>query len=196
MNNIKNLLLVGVGGQGVILASEMICAAAHKAGLDVKKSEVHGMSQRGGVVTSHVRYGEKVYSPLIAAGDADIILAFEAAEALRFAHELKSEGAMYASPYTLVPPIAGKKHKYPDSPLDQVKSKVKNFVIVDAEKIALELGNVRLANSVFLGALSENSGIPLEAWEWAVQTLAPKKTGPANLEAFRRGRQLVASEAV
>ena len=189
---IKNLLLVGVGGQGVILASEMICAAAHGAGLDVKKSEVHGMSQRGGVVSSHVRYGEKVYSPLIQTGQADIILAFESAEGLRFTHHLKPGGVIYASPLKIVPPIAGKKLKYPDNPLETIKSKGCNLVEIDADAIAVKLGNPRLANSVFLGALSENSGIPLEAWEKAVDSLAPKKTGPANLAAFAEGRAAAA----
>jgi indolepyruvate ferredoxin oxidoreductase beta subunit len=189
--DIKNLLLVGVGGQGVILASEMIIAAVHHAGMDVKKSEVHGMSQRGGVVSSHVRYGEKVYSPLVETGQADIILAFEAAEALRFAHELKPEGYLYTSPYTLVPPIAGKKFHYPDDPISQVIKKVKNAIVIDAVDIALKLGNTRLANSVFLGALSHNSGIDIIDWEYAIEKLAPKKTGPANLEAFRRGREAV-----
>ena len=170
-----------------MLASEMICAAAHSAGYDVKKSEIHGMSQRGGVVSSHVRYGEKVYSPLIAAGEADIILAFEAAEGLRFCHQLKTAGVMYASPYTLVPPIAGKKFQYPENPLKQAKSKVNELVIVDADSIALKLGNPRLANSVFLGALALNSGLPIENWEAAIKKLAPRKTGPANLEAFRQG---------
>jgi len=188
---IKNILLVGVGGQGVILASEMIIAAVHHAGFDVKKSEVHGMSQRGGVVSSHVRYGEKVYSPLVESGQADIILAFEAAEALRFCHELKPGGYMYTAPYRVVPPIAGKKFKYPEDPIKQASEKVKNLVVLDAVDIAVKLGNPRLANSVFLGALSINSGVDVEHWEWAVEKLAPKKTGPANLEAFRKGREAV-----
>jgi indolepyruvate ferredoxin oxidoreductase beta subunit len=148
------------------------------------------MSQRGGVVTSHIRYGEKVYSPLIETGQADVILAFESAEALRFAHELKPEGIMFATPYILVPPIAGKKFKYPDNPLEQVKRKVGKLVVLDASDIALKLGNIRLANSVFLGALSLYSGITDEHWKYAIEKLAPKKTGPANLEAFRKGKEM------
>ena len=186
---IKNLLLVGVGGQGVILASEIILAAAHHAGMDVKKSEVHGMSQRGGVVSSHVRYGEKVYSPLVESGQADVILAFEAAEALRFSHELKENGVLYTSPYMQVPPIAGKKFKYPTDPVGETRKKVKNVIVIDAAEIAVSLGNPRLANSVFLGALAPNSGIDEEHWEYAIDKLAPKKTGPANLEAFRKGKE-------
>lgn len=189
--DIKNLLLVGVGGQGVILASEIIVAAAHHGGMDVKKSEVHGMAQRGGVVSSHVRYGSKVYSPLVESGQADIILAFEAAEALRFCHQLKPGGCLYTAPYTLVPPIAGKKYKYPEDPIKQTAEKVKNFIVLDAVDIATKLGNPRLANSVFLGALSPNSGISAEHWEYAIGKLAPKKTGPANLEAFRKGLEAV-----
>ena len=189
--NIINILIVGVGGQGVILASEIICIAAHHGNLDTKKSEVHGMSQRGGVVTSHVRYGEKVYSPLIANGEADMILAFEGAEALRFCHELKPNGILFAIPYYLVPPIADKKIRYPDNPLEQVKTKVKNTVIVDAVEIAVSLGNIRLANSVILGAMAPYSGIADEHWEFAIDKLAPQKTGPANLEAFHRGKEVV-----
>jgi len=188
---IKNLLLVGVGGQGVILASEIIVAAAHHGGMDVKKSEVHGMSQRGGVVSSHVRYGLKVYSPLVESGQADIILAFEAAEALRFCHELKPEGYLYTSPFKVIPPIAGKKFKYPEDPIGQMADKVKNLIVIDAVDIAEKLGNSRLANSVFLGALSPNSGIAEEHWRYAIEKLAPKKTGPANLEAFRKGLEAV-----
>jgi indolepyruvate ferredoxin oxidoreductase beta subunit len=188
--NIKNILLVGVGGQGVILASEIICEAAHHSGYDVKKSEVHGMSQRGGVVTSHIRYGDKVFSPLIETGQADVILAFEAAEALRWAHELKPEGIMFATPYTLVPPIAGKKFKYPDNPLAQVRKRVGKMVEFDAAEVALKLGNIRLANSVFIGALSLHSAIADEHWEHSISKLAPKKTGPANLQAFYKGQEL------
>ena len=194
--DIMNILLVGVGGQGVILASEIMCTAAHNAGLDTKKSEVHGMSQRGGVVTSHIRYGEKVHSPLIENGQADIILAFEAAEALRFCHELKPDGILFAIPYSLVPPIAGKKLKYPDKPLEQVKAKVKNTIIIDATEIAASLGNIRLANSVVLGAMAPYSGIDDKHWEYAITKLAPKKTGPANLQAFKRGKEVVENAVI
>ena len=187
----KNLLLVGVGGQGVLLASSIISLAAQNSGNDVKMSEVHGMAQRGGVVSTHVRYGDKVYSPLIAAGDADIILAFEAAEALRWCHHLKPDGVLYASPYQLVPPIAtGKKYNYPEDPLAQVGKKIPNVVTVDAFGIAMKLGNPRLANTALVGALSLHSGIEMENWRKAIEKLAPKKTGPANLKAFDEGRKV------
>ncbi len=190
----KNILLVGVGGQGIITASDIICLAAQHAGLDTKKSEVHGMSQRGGVVTSHVRYGKKVYSPLIEAGQADVILAFEAAEALRFYHELKSEGALFAIPYKLVPPSISKKQKYPEDPLGEVQKRVKNTFIVDATEIALKMGNIRLANAVILGMLSEFSGIADEHWEYAIEKRAPQKTVKANIEAFYKGKEAVKSK--
>ena len=184
----KNILLVGVGGQGIITASDIICLAAQNAGLDTKKSEVHGMSQRGGVVTSHVRYGRKVYSPLIESGQADVILAFEAAEALRFYHELKPEGTLFAIPYKLIPPSVSKKQKYPEDPLGEVKKRVKNTFIIDATEIAMKLGNIRLANSVILGMLSEYSGIADKHWEYAIEKRAPQKTVPANLQAFYQGK--------
>ncbi|MBC8205320.1 indolepyruvate oxidoreductase subunit beta [bacterium] len=193
----KNLLLVGVGGQGVLLASSIISLAAQNSGNDVKMSEVHGMAQRGGVVSTHVRYGEKVYSPLIAVGDADIILAFEAAEALRWSHHLKPEGVLYASPYKLVPPIvsSGRKYSYPENPLNQVRLKVKHMVEVDAFAIAMKLGNPRLANTAMVGALSLHSGIELEHWENAIRKLAPKNTAEPNLLAFHEGRKVAESGA-
>jgi len=192
--DIKNILLVGVGGQGIITASDMICLAAQHAGLDTKKSEVHGMSQRGGVVTSHVRYGTKVYSPLIETGQADMILAFESAEALRFSHEIKPDGYLFAVPFKLVPPSVNKKISYPADPLAEVKTRVKNTVIIDATEIAVKLGNIRLANSVILGALAVHSGIADEHWKFAIEKRAPKKFVEANLEAFKKGKEL--AEAV
>jgi len=114
-NNITNVLIVGVGGQGVLLASEVLSETAMRAGMDVKKSEVHGMSQRGGVVTSHVKFGSRVYSPIIPYGQADIIVSFEQSEALRSTEWLKKDGLMATSRTKLVPPItSGGKFKYPD----------------------------------------------------------------------------------
>jgi indolepyruvate ferredoxin oxidoreductase beta subunit len=114
-NNVPmNILIVGVGGQGVLLASQILSEAALQAGYDVKKSEVHGMSQRGGVVSSHIRFGKKVHSPLIPNGAADVILAFERAEALRWIHELKPGGAMIVNAQIIIPPIAvDTKYSYP-----------------------------------------------------------------------------------
>jgi len=136
-NNTVNVLIVGVGGQGVLLASQILSDVALQSDLDVKKSEVHGMAQRGGVVSSHVRFGRKVYSPLIPNGKADVILAFEKAEALRWVHELKSGGSMIVNDHKLIPPIAvDPKYVYPDDSLDQLRAKVDDIAIVDAAEIA------------------------------------------------------------
>ncbi len=188
MNDVINVLLVGVGGQGIITASDIICLAAQHAGMDTKKSEVHGMSQRGGVVTSNVRYGSKVYSPLIESGKADIILAFEAAEALRFCHEIKHNGYLFSVPYKLVPPSVNKDNRYPENALEKVMSRVKNTIIIDAVDIALKLGDIRLANSVILGAMSLHSGIEYKHWKYAIEKRVPGKFLKANMTAFERGK--------
>jgi indolepyruvate ferredoxin oxidoreductase beta subunit len=186
---VMNILIVGVGGQGVVLASAILSEVALSAGYDVKKSEVHGMSQRGGVVSSHVRIGQKVFSPLIPNGHADVILAFERAEGLRWVHELKSGGWMIVNAQKLVPPIAvDKKYVYPDDALDQLKPKVGNLHIVDAAGISETLGNVRLANTVLLGALSKALQIDENVWRDVISRRVPKGTAEANLKAFNKGR--------
>lgn len=184
-----NILIVGVGGQGVVLASAILSEVALQAGYDVKKSEVHGMSQRGGVVTSHVRIGQKVYSPLIPNGGADVILAFERAEALRWAHELKPSGAMIVNEYKLVPPIAvDPKYVYPEDALEQIKDRVKNLHVLNADQISFKLGNPRLANTILLGALSKTLSIDESIWRQVISRRVPKGTGEANLKAFEEGR--------
>ncbi|HEX7344397.1 MAG TPA: indolepyruvate oxidoreductase subunit beta [bacterium] len=185
-----NILIVGVGGQGVVLASAILSEVALTAGYDVKKSEVHGMSQRGGVVSSHVRIGQKVFSPLIPNGQADVILAFEQAEGLRWLHELKSGGWMIANAQKLVPPIAvDKKYIYPDNALDQLKNRVGNLHVVDAAQMAENLGNVRLANTVLLGALSKALKIDEKVWRNVISRRVPKGTAEANLKAFEAGKE-------
>ncbi len=188
-NSIVNVLIVGVGGQGVLLASQILSNVALQSGLDVKKSEVHGMAQRGGVVSSHIRFGKKVYSPLIPNGKADVILAFEKAEALRWAHELKSGGSMIVNNHKLIPPIAvDPKYVYPDDSLDQLKEKVEHLNVVNAADVAEKLGNPRLANTVLLGALSKTQDIKEETWREVISRRVPKGTTEANLKAFAAGR--------
>ncbi|MCX7835658.1 MAG: indolepyruvate oxidoreductase subunit beta [bacterium] len=190
-NPITNVLVVGVGGQGVILASNILCEVALRAGFDTKKSEVHGMSQRGGSVTSHVRFGEKVFSPLIPSGQADSLLAFEAAEALRYCHEVKDGGYLIVSTQKIIPPIASGRRglKYPENPIEECKKVCAGHVIpIDAEKIALELGNPRLTNTILLGALSKNLKIDETVWRDTIAQMVPKKTIEVNLVAFERGR--------
>jgi len=195
-NKTTNVLIVGVGGQGVLLASEVLSDAAMKAGLDVKKSEVHGMSQRGGVVTSHVKFGPKVYSPIIPYGEADILLSFEQAEALRSLDWLKKGGMVVTSRTKLVPPIATSgKVKYPDDPVADVKTRAENVIAVDADKIALELGNPRLVNILLLGIVSTDLDFDVSVWESAIRDRVKAKFVDINLKAFARGRELAGHKA-
>jgi indolepyruvate ferredoxin oxidoreductase, beta subunit len=185
-----NVLIVGVGGQGVLLASQILSDVVLQSGYDVKKSEVHGMAQRGGVVSSHIRFGKKVYSPLIPNGKADVILAFERAEALRWFHELKPGGSLIVNDQMLIPPIAvDPKYTYPDDALKTLKSKVKKMQVVDAAKIAEGLGNTRLANTVLLGALSTTLDVDIKIWHDVISKRVPKGTSEANLKAFDKGRK-------
>jgi indolepyruvate ferredoxin oxidoreductase beta subunit len=189
-NGTMNILIVGVGGQGVLLASQILSEVALQAGYDVKKSEVHGMSQRGGVVSSHIRIGRKVYSPLIPSGRADVILAFERAEALRWIHELRPDGSLIVNDQQLIPPIAvDKKYVYPENALEILSGRLKSLRVVDAAWISEQLGNVRLANTVLLGALSRTLDINTEVWREVISRRVPKGTAEANLLAFEAGRK-------
>ncbi len=194
IGKITNVLIVGVGGQGVVLASNILCEIALQAGLDVKKSEIHGMSQRGGVVSSHVRFGPKVYSPLVAQGTADAVLGFEASEALRWAHEVKDGGVLIASTQKIKPPSGGGKKAavYPENAIDDAKSVCAGRIVsIEAEKIALELGNPRITSTGLLGALANGADIDPDIWKEAIRKMVPPKTVDLNLEAFDRGREVV-----
>lgn len=191
-DKVTNVLIVGVGGQGVVLASNILCEVALKAGYDVKKSEVHGMSQRGGVVTSHVRFGNKVFSPMIAAGQAHAVLGFEAAEALRFAHEVAENGTLYISTQRIKPPTGGGKKagRYPDDPISEARKFCTGRVVtIEADRIALELGNSRLTNTILLGAMSNSLTIDTETWKATIAKMVPPKTVELNLKAFDRGQE-------
>lgn len=186
-----NILIVGVGGQGVLLASEILSEAARLAGLDAKKSEVHGMSQRGGVVTSHVRFGKKVFSPLIPAGEADVVLAFEMAEGLRWAGELREGGRMILNKQAIVPPITTTgKYSYPEKIEEKVRKTAPGAVIIDAYAIAKKLGNTRLVNTILLGVLSKSIELDESKWLEVIERMAPKGTGELNKKAFLEGRAL------
>lgn len=191
MNKGKDVLIVGVGGQGVLLASEILSSVALEAGYDAKKSEVHGMAQRGGVVSSHVRFGKKVFSPLIKEGDADVILSFESAEALRWTYFVKPEGVVIVNEYKLVPPIASLKgFDYPDDPVEKVKARIKHVKSVNAVEIANKLGNSRMVNTILLGTLSTSIDIPVNTWEKIIKERVPKGTEELNLKAFAAGREI------
>jgi len=190
-NSTKNILIVGVGGQGVILASEILSEVARVNGLDAKKSEVHGMSQRGGVVSSHVRFGEKVYSPLIPEGEADVVLSFELAEALRWVYYLKGDGSLIVNRLKLIPPITTTgKYSYPEGVEEKLSGTVANTMIIDAISIAKELGNPRLVNTILLGVLSNLIEFEEESWLKVIEERAPKGTGELNKKAFLEGRKI------
>lgn len=190
-NKTTNVLIVGVGGQGVLLASEILSEVARVMGLDAKKSEVHGMSQRGGVVTSHIRFGTKVFSPLIPEGEADVVLAFESAEGLRWTHELKNGGTMIVNTQKLVPPITTTgKFSYPENVEKQLEDTVPGVKLIDAFAIATKLGNSRLVNTILLGVLSQSIDLEEEKWLEVIERMAPKGTGELNKKAFLEGRGL------
>jgi indolepyruvate ferredoxin oxidoreductase beta subunit len=187
-----NILIAGVGGQGVLLTSKIIAEAALLQGLDVKQSEVHGMAQRGGAVTTHIRYGEKVYSPLIEPGGADLLVAFEKIEALRFAHYLAPGGVVVANRQEIHPPsVLRGLERYPadvDARLHAVTDRV---FLVDALASALALKEVRAVNVVMVGAASHFLPLPVQAYEDALRLRLPAKLLDANLAAFRAGRDLL-----
>ncbi len=187
-----NILLVGVGGQGILLASEVMSEIFRRDGFDVKKSEVHGMAQRGGVVSSHVRFGEKVYSPMIEEGDADIILSFELMEALRWEHYLKPDAFLATSNVRMVPPICNSgKIIYPDDTAKTLKNLRPKARVLDIEKTLKELGNSKVTNVIMLGVLSTILEIPESAWLDVVKEAVPPKLIDVNLKAFSAGRELM-----
>ncbi len=191
-NENLNILIVGVGGQGVLLASEIISEAAMKSGYDVKKSEVHGMSQRGGVVSSHVKIAPKVYSPTIEYGQADVLIAFEQAEGLRALDWMKRDGVAIVSTTTLVPAIvtSSKTFEYPDDPVARMKEKAERIIAVEADKIAGELGNPRVVNTILLGVLSNYAPFEHDVWIEMLKTKVKARFVEVNLQAFERGRSI------
>ncbi len=191
-----NVLIVGVGGQGVLLASEIISDVAMRSGMDVKKSEVHGMSQRGGVVTSHVRIGKKVYSPLIQEGETDFLMAFEQAEGLRAVNWMRREGIAIVSRTSLVPAIvtSSKDFTYPDDAVTDIKKKLAKVIAVDADKIAAELGNPRLVNTILLGVLSNYLPFDASMWAESIKSQVKPKLVDINLTALERGRQIASDK--
>jgi len=162
-SNVTNILVVGIGGQGVMTATEILAEAAIALGHDAKKTEVAGMAQRGGVVSSHLRFGPKVLSPQIMAGQADLLVAFEAAEGMRWCHYLRPGGLVLMNTARLVPPVVDiGLYEYPDDPLAEIKARGYQLHAFDAMEIALSLGDVRLGNTVMLGAMADHLPFPAE----------------------------------
>ena len=192
MSEVKNILLVGVGGQGVLTASEILSEALMLEGFDVKKAEVHGMSQRGGSVNSHLRYGRKVYSPLIGDAEADIIFSFELLETMRFTKFLKKDGFIVSNDMEIIPnSVYFSDKKYPSDPAGTLKKTYGDkFYLVDAQGIAEELGNPRYANVVLLGTVSHLMGISDVSMTTAIKNMVPPKTVEGNLKAYLRGKEM------
>lgn len=187
MSNVKSILLVGVGGQGTILVSKLLTQGLIREGYDVKMSEVHGMAQRGGSVSTQVRYGDKVYSPIIGRGQADVMVAFEKLEAVRYAEFLKPEGVAVINDYEIPSmPVAAGMAEYPEGCIESMKKSFKTLVI-DAASVAKELGNSKCMNVVLMGAMVKAFGMTDIPWEDVLkENLAPKILD-LNLRAFAAG---------
>lgn len=194
LDNIYNILIVGVGGQGVLLASEILSELALREGLDVKKSEVHGMSQRGGVVSSHVKIAPKVYSPTIYYGQADILISFEKAEGLRAIDWMKKDGVAIVSTTTIIPAIvtSSKDFDYPENAFELMKKKSSKVISVEGDKIAAKLGNPRLVNTILLGVLSTLLPYSDERWYEVIKFKVKERFIDINLKAFEAGKALKA----
>jgi indolepyruvate ferredoxin oxidoreductase beta subunit len=188
MSDIKNIMITGVGGQGSLLASKLIGAVCCKNGHDVKVSEVHGMSQRGGSVVTYVRYGERVASPVIEHGEADIILAFELLEAARYLPYLKKNGLLIANEQRIDPmPVITGAAKYPDNLIEKLKAQPIDLICADAEKLAGQAGGVKAANVVLIGILAKHTDFDKADWEKAVAETVPERFLEMNLKAFELG---------
>ena len=189
-----NILLAGVGGQGTLLASDVISLLGMEAGYDVKKSEVHGMAQRGGSVVSHVRWGTRVRSPLIEPGSADVVVAFERLEALRHLQMLAPKGIMLVSDYRIVPmSVTCGGEEYPDEPAEESLYAAAGVrpLYFPARQLAADLGNLRVNNVVLLGALSALLPIGEEQWLAVVERRVPARSVAQNRRAFAAGRSAV-----
>jgi indolepyruvate ferredoxin oxidoreductase beta subunit len=193
-NGTRNIFLSGVGGQGTILASNILGQVLLNAGYDVKKAEVHGMAQRGGDVTTHFRFGEKVYSPLIKQGEVDYLISFELLEALRYINWVKPEGKVILNNQSILPPSVNLgKAEYPKDVEQTFRKYFKeNVWIIDGREIARSLGNIQVANVVIIGALSNFfPELKPEQWIDAIKELLPSRLHEINTKAFYGGRAAV-----
>ena len=190
MMPVTNVIICGTGGQGILLASEVLCAAAGRAGHDVKKSEVHGMAQRGGSVSSHVRFGEKIFSPLVEKGCADLILAMEKMEALRWASYLAPGARLVACDLRINPMTVNTgSAEYPD--VDAIiEEQNLPVTLIPAVEMAEKLGDLRVVNTVLIGAASPHLPIDMAHWKNAIEERVPAKALEVNLRAFGMGREI------
>lgn len=188
MSNVKSVMIVGVGGQGTLLASRVLGSAMLSQGVDVKVSEVHGMSQRGGSVETYVRYGEKVYSPVIDPGEADIVLAFEQLEAARFLPFLKKGGVVVTNTQKIDPmPVVTGAAQYPQGLLEAIEGQGARLLALDALSLAEQAGSVKAVNVVLIGAMAKSLGTEKEIWLKTIEKTVPPKFVEMNKKAFTLG---------
>lgn len=186
----KNIILAGVGGQGILFAAKIIAAAAELAGYQVTTNEIHGMAQRGGSVTAQVRFGDELHSPLFPEGEADVLYSLEAAEAVRFAHFLKPGGLAVVSTQRIIPvTVSSGKAVYPEDVEQRLRSVFANLNYLDCGSVAGKLGDPRLANSVMLGALSAPLELPSESWRKAFERSVKPQLVESNIKAFQAGME-------
>ncbi len=189
-----NLIFAGVGGQGVLLIAELTAETALRAGHDVKQTEVHGVSQRGGSVESHVRFGAEIHSPLVTPGEADVVVGLEKLEALRFAHALRAapSGILLVNEHEIIPAsVVDAADRYPHHAVEFLRDRGVPVIGLPASSWARDLGDGRMANLVMLGALSALLALPEELWDEQLRQRLPEKIREANLRAFARGRDHV-----
>ncbi|NLA39908.1 MAG: indolepyruvate oxidoreductase subunit beta [Smithella sp.] len=187
-DKVKSILFAGVGGQGILRASDILCEVMMEAGYDVKKSEVHGMAQRGGCVTSHVRYGAKVYSPLAEPGTIETLVSFEEMEALRYLKSLSADASIILNTEQINPPAVNLgDSQYPQDIIEFLKNNYPRLIAVDALLLAKKAGNPKTANVVLLGTLSSLMNIQYSIWESVIRKSFPQKLVKLNLDAFQMG---------
>lgn len=188
-----NILVVGVGGQGVIMATDIMSEVFMEAGFDVKKSEIHGMAMRGGIVSSHFRFGEKVFSPLIKEGEVDLLFAFEQLEALRWINHLRPEAKILLNDHRINPPAVNLgQMEYPREIPQKIRSKFKDLYLIQGTEVARRIGDIRAANVVLLGAFSKLFDVGEEVWLEKILTHLPAKVHELNRRAFYAGREQLA----
>ncbi len=190
-SKVYNVLIVGVGGQGIILASDVLSQAAARMGYDVKKNEIHGMAQRGGSVSSHVRFGKHVSSPIIKTGEADVLVSFELMETIRYWPFMSSTGKLIVNDQKILPPaVFTGQQPYPPGIVEELKARLPDAVILDGEEMATRIGNPRVLNVIFLGILSKYLDIPAQTYEEVLKESLKPKLLDINLKAFNEGRAL------
>lgn len=185
--SVTNVVVAGVGGQGAVLASELLALAALRAGYDVKQGEFHGVAQRGGAVFSHVRFGDRVRAPMARVGEVDYLVALEKLEALRYAHYVKPGGTIIVNDHKIEPTRTADDRPYPDEAIEFLDGKGFHVVTVQATQEAIALGNHRAANVVLLGVLSTALDIADDVWEATLEERVPERLLELNQKAFAAG---------